>query len=568
MSTKTKTSSVNTRNSDAAGAAAALSVDDFGDMMRRREVVSAVARAEYAGTVGVMRHQHVKARCPTAMRFYVNVRAGMLDITMSDANTSVVFCGARLDALGPAIVGTRGQDIVSIQCDATSPAPKSLDDVIAQARMCDEETTRHFNSNAPPDLPRLSADVPTKQVSLLVDTDGSRMIDAGTPAEPVDGVVFRKRKCLLRYLLATIRLDSGLSMLAVVMDPKNQRRPDIVLTGRRALPDLSVPMTMRAALLPDFELGRPSPKAVRRKRSGRTSASAIVPDAGTLTPSRFDWLTRSFEIAGGLESEAYHAQRRSAPMVLRLFHTCMAALATDLWDGQEHRVSPTINDLVDWLYPNGLNRQPRAEVLGEIQNALYDLYDIQMPLRIKMIGAPEGLYRVPLMVCRAFPEAWGGKETVAVIDVVIPPERGPGIQVDFDRMRRYGARSYTLYKAYLSTAVAMHASAHHGAPQQAMIAAAKTDVNGKTIRRGGRVVRDGARLEPNPNVRYVQAWTDETAAQLIYGSLFRKAKPDNRRQLKVRARQAIAALESDGVLEVATQKDGTFKLLAPRKKPA
>ena len=124
-------------------------------------------------------------------------------------------------------------------------------------------------------------------------------------------------------------------------------------------------------------------------------------------------------------------------------------------------------EIVDWLHPNGWSNQRRD--WERLPAALEALGSLRVTL---------GNYRVALVHALAVPRVWNPGAAV-VLQVWIPAGAAAGARLDWDRLRRYGANSAGLYRAYLSVSAALDNSAHNGQPITLDIGVPLTRSDGK-----------------------------------------------------------------------------------------
>ena len=383
---------------------------------------------------------------------------------------------------------------------------------------------------------------------------------------------------VLAKLIGRKTVAGSLSLLAVMLDACKSKQPVVRLKGSRLLPDFNRvlrPSGSAVLVLPDLSR-EDGCFEVPADGSGTSGLLPGMDGPATHCPA---WLLSLLD--DGDAEHMFDAVRqgkcanrapRHAPYLTRIFFGALAALAVpEHHTGRRHRIDTTTGDIASWLFPGRWKSQARD--WKTFTRALVRLGTLRVPLRLKPGSeAPECAYLAQLVNCPAVPMAWHAGKARVPIDISVPPQTGPAIPVNFDRLREYGVQSGLLYRGYLSCLAAMHAGARHGRRQTRLIAAPViNEATGRPrCRKGGRVVRDKkGGLVANPGARYAPTWTDENAARFLagvpYDDAVRKKNAPRLRYLRYEARQAMERLAADGVVDLEQLPDGRFRIFEPRR---
>ena len=285
------------------------------------------------------------------------------------------------------------------------------------------------------------------------------------------------------------------------------------------------------ANLPDFDRDGPqliddyTPDAFEAK-DPQPFLPGFEPD-GDAVPH---WLLHWFRATGGPIS-----QGGRLPLELSLMVGGMARLRIGDRDGRwrtirlPHRTEHEdeerfegLDSLERWLWPDGWgkNRYSRWRMIPE---ALHRL-------RRGWAGwlAVPGIGRVAVLAPSVIPERRA--DPLVELTVRIPRSAANGARFDWPLFTRYGVKSATLARGYLSASAHLHRSAHKGHPITRLIAAPILGADGEPIRRkGGKIVRSATEREANPSARFVAALSDVDLARMI-GYRWEKAGGRRKRQ--------------------------------------
>ena len=236
-----------------------------------------------------------------------------------------------------------------------------------------------------------------------------------------------------------------------------------------------------------------------------------------------------------------------APWDMRLWIAALCSVPVDARTGAAGVMPFRVQDVVDWLHPNGWSNRRRD------WHRLPAALDRLGSLRVTLDGE-----RVALVHALTIPERWEPDARI-MLQVRVPRSAAAGARLDWDRLRRYGAKSAALYRAYLAVSAALDGSAHNGMPITRQIAAPVLRDDGEPKRRkDGSIVRAAGKLVPNPSARFAPVWTDADAARFL------GFDPRDRRR-RYDARKALEDLNKDGVIDLhrGWGRGGTFRLFGP-----
>ena len=317
------------------------------------------------------------------------------------------------------------------------------------------------------------------------------------------------------------------------------------IVRRASLARLDRMTEAETARLPGF----PNPDAP--KPSGQLD----LPGFGPVVSGCPSWLLWMFDATGG-ESMA---QGRGAPWPMRLFVGALLhvkvhdrtgrwitmrvpnddALASDVRPAGIHR----------WLHPRGWWPSNRRRDWHQFPAALDSMRERLSYVPVKGIGSVAMLF--PSVIPR------DPSDPFVEFTIRIPSSAAHGARIDWPRLCQYGTESAALYRAYLSAAALLDKSARRGQPITREIHPVVSGPDGKPRRRkGGRILRDTTRTEPNPAAHYVEAVTDRDLARMVgFDSENRRRRHD--------ARKAFERLHADGVIDLV-QHRGLWWLYGPK----
>ena len=342
------------------------------------------------------------------------------------------------------------------------------------------------------------------------------------------------------WYLASADLTANRDGLSILADARAKHAPrPFRPVNRASLPRIHRAGDEDAVSLPAFVGSGPSVPVDR----GEAYRPPYLPGFEPAAEGCPSWLLALYDRAGG-ESMA---QGRGAPWDLRLFVAALCAVPIDQRTGDARPMPFGIGEVIAWLHPDGWRNRRRD--WDRLPAALNRLGSLRVPI---------GNYDVALVHALAVPRRWDPAEIVT-LQVRVPATAAAGIRLDWDRLRRYGAESAAVYRAYLSVCAAMDRSAYHGAPLVRQIGAPVLDAAG-TLKRGrrGRLVRDRDNLVRNPKADLAPVWTDADAARFLG---FDASDRFRRRD----ARRALERLEADGAAVVERLTGGRFRLFGPER---
>lgn len=328
---------------------------------------------------------------------------------------------------------------------------------------------------------------------------------------------------------------NGRSALSVVWKTTPQDVEPFRPVKRASLPRLHRSKQREVVTLPGFALGTPTPV------SSTQSADPWLPEFAPAVTGCPSWLVELFDRAGGTVTTPGHG----APWDMRLWIAALCSVPVDARTGAADLMPFRVQDVIDWLHPDGwANRRRDWHRLPEALERLGSL-------RVTLYGR-----LVALVHALAIPKRWDSNAQV-ILQVRVPRSAAAGVRLDWDRLRRYGARSASLYRAYLAVSAALDGSAHNGLPITRQIAAPVLRDDGEPKRRkDGSIVRAAGELVPNPAARFAPVWTDADAARFLgYDPRDKRRRYD--------ARKALQELHKDGVIDLHRGRGGTFRLFGP-----
>ncbi len=271
------------------------------------------------------------------------------------------------------------------------------------------------------------------------------------------------------------------------------------------------------------------------------------------------WLLWMFDRAGGESMAA----GRGAPWDMRLFVGALLHLATGERDGhwrtlrfphlRRHEADwPVLGtpSIEAWLHPNGWTNRRRD--WERLPAALH-----RIRRELSYVPVP-GIGSVAVLLPSAIPKS--PDDPLVEFTIRIPKAAASGARIEWPRLRQYGTESAAHYRAYLAVAAYLDRSARHGHPITREVAAPLLHADGRPVRRkGGRIVRSSHDTVDNPAARYVPLLTDADLARMI-------GLDGDDRKHRFLARRARTRLEIDGVIEVETDRNGSFRLFGPGKR--
>ena len=332
----------------------------------------------------------------------------------------------------------------------------------------------------------------------------------------------------------------GLSALTVAVEATSLTEPTEPFrpTKRASLPRLHRVTVDDAHVLP----GSGAPATLPEFEAVTTQTPQRALPAFAVTAGCPSWLLWAYDQASGDSL----SQGRGAPWSLRLFIGAMLNLKVRDRDGQWHTMPIPTEEVEKWLHPNGWsNRRRDWYRLPEALDAMRELAYVPV----------QGLGSVLMLAPSVIPRQRA--DPVVEFTIRIPPAAANGARLDWPRLCGYGARSASLYRAYLSVAAALDHVAFKGAPITRQIGAPVVDDKGRPKRgKGGRLRRMQDVLVPHPNAAMAPTWTDHDAARFVGFDV-------KKRYNRMRARKALEQLAADGVIDLERRSNGTFVLYGP-----
>lgn len=344
---------------------------------------------------------------------------------------------------------------------------------------------------------------------------------------------------VLEGLRTTAAAKDGRTALSVLWRIAPREVKPFKPVDRVSLPRLHRATDRDVKMLPAFPA---APAAVSQVEDG---ADAWLPGFEPRVTGCPSWLVHVFDRAGG----GLLPGRKGAPLELRLFISALCLVHEHDRVGGVTTMTPSLREVVDWLYPDGWKSRYRD--FGLLPAALDRLGSLRIPV---------GRYLVSVVNAVVVPQVWDPDALVG-LEVRIPQSAAQGARLDWNRLRRYGVKSAAMYRGYLALSAAMDGAARRGMPITKMIPAPVLDEHGKPKRRkGGAIIRSTNAWIPNPAAKYAPRWNDWDKARFL------GYDPTDRRRRR-NAREALERLEGDGVVQLERLPDGTCRLFGPDGRP-
>ena len=285
-----------------------------------------------------------------------------------------------------------------------------------------------------------------------------------------------------------------------------------------------------ASTAPAEPAGRPPPPK---------STEAIV------EPSCTSWMLWMFDRAG------VKAQGHGAPWDLRLWVYALLHLPVEKRDGQWHKLTFSLEEVIGWLHPDGWSNQRRDwKLLPDALNKMRSLAYVPVP----MIG------HVAILYPSVIPTS--SRDPSIEFTIRVPRAAAHGDRIIWPWLIAYGAESSVLFRAYLAVTAWMGRSAHHGHSVTRLIRAPLSGSDGKPRRRqGGKIVRSDNRRIPNDLTKYVAELTDRDLTRMI------GFDPDNNDE-RYKARRAFERLHADTVIDlqrIGAGRNTRFAIFGPSR---
>ena len=292
---------------------------------------------------------------------------------------------------------------------------------------------------------------------------------------------------VLEGLRTTAAAKDGRTALSVLWRIAPREVQPFEPVDRVSLPRLHRATDREVKMLPAFQA---APAEVSQVEDG---ADAWLPGFEPRVTGCPSWLVHVFDRAGG----GLLPGRKGAPLELRLFISALCLVHEHDRVGGVARMTPSLREVVDWLYPDGWKSRYRD--FGLLPAALDRLGSLRIPV---------GDYLVSVVNAVVVPRVWDPDALVG-LEVRIPRSAAQGARLDWNRLRRYGVKSAAMYRGYLALSAAMDGAARRGMPITKMIPAPVLDEHGKPKRRkGGAIIRSTKEWIPNPAGKYVPRWND------------------------------------------------------------
>ena len=391
------------------------------------------------------------------------------------------------------------------------------------------------------DVAEMASQLSPESVATPVGTNVETLPDR--PPEPTL-VVFGPRHEILAermcFLLDATAVGGGRTALSFIAERVPLLTDAFRPVNRASLPRLHLVTTAEADTMPGGAAFLPG--------LGTSDQSASVPQ---LTLPGFEpavggcpsWLLWLYDQAGG-ESLS---QGRGAPWALRLFVGVLLHVSVPDRDGSWRSLQFDTDEVTRWLHPSGWsNRRRDWSRLPAALEAMRQIAYVPVP----------GIGSVAILFPSVIPRL--PSDPLVEFTARIPLSAARGARIDWPRLKRYGADSAALYRAYLSVCAAMDSVAFKGAPITRRIGAPVFAADGQPKRRkGGAILRRSDVLVEHPRAAMAPEWTDADAARFIG---FDPTDRFRRRD----ARRALERLAADGVIDLDPVSRGKLRLFGPR----
>ena len=283
----------------------------------------------------------------------------------------------------------------------------------------------------------------------------------------------------------------------------------------------------------------------------------LAPEPSGLVPSLPLIL---WDAAGGMSL----ARGRGAPLALRLWVEAMLAVPNGKRHWRATRVTCTLRDLVEGLWPNGSYR--RSKDLPRLIHALRIVDQARIPW-----DDGRSLWRTVSLT--SVPRDLRALDTPIVFDVSLPPGSGQGPLIHRPTLRRYGVESAPAYRAYLSLCWYWD---RYGTVNGSMVSATRPEVRrdtagyvldarGNVVTEHGQPTRRATHLkavhtgqrEANPAVMQYPVLNTDDLVRMCYPEV--AITESGRRSQALRARETLEAMQHDGVVHLIEAVDASGK---------
>ena len=283
----------------------------------------------------------------------------------------------------------------------------------------------------------------------------------------------------------------------------------------------------------------------------------LAPEPSGLVPSLPLIL---WDAAGGMSL----ARGRGAPLALRLWVEAMLAVPNGKRRWRATRITCTLRDLVEGLWPNGSYR--RSKDLPRLIGSLRIVDQARIPW-----DEGRSLWRTVSLT--SVPRDMRALDTPIVFDVSLPPGSGQGPLIHRPTLRRYGVESAPAYRAYLSLCWYWD---RYGTVNGSMVGATRPEVRrdaagyvldarGNVVTEHGQPTRRATHLkavhtgrrESNPAVMQYPVLSSDDLVRMCYPEVAKNA--NTRRVQALRARETLEAMQRDGVIQLIETVDASGK---------
>ena len=150
--------------------------------------------------------------------------------------------------------------------------------------------------------------------------------------------------------------------------------------------------------------------------------------------------------------------------------------------------------------------------------------------------------------------------------VRVPQVAARGFGVDWGLLCAMRTKSFPLYKAYMAACYILDRSARNGHPQTAEIAQAVVGADGRPVRgQGGVPVRDPAEMAPNPNLRFVKAYSSNELALMMGYDFGRAVTSKANRWRALGSFRTLAEMGIIDFVEPEHTERGGYRILGPQR---
>jgi len=329
------------------------------------------------------------------------------------------------------------------------------------------------------------------------------------------------------------------------------------MARRRSIPDPAPPIAETHVPPPKTAAPFPIKKRASLPRFDRITIDEARILSATEPPQRPNQLSLPLDDPEIIDScpswllHMYHRantiQRHRGPMPLSFSILMGALVTTAVRDRTGHEIitAHPLDDVISWIYPHRWHT--RARDWHKLDRAFEEL-----PTYRVLVDK----YRVWLVVGEGLPETYEPNATV-ILRKRIPASSAYGIRIDWPTFVSYRS-SALMTRAYLSVHALMDRSAYKGNPITRYIREPLLTHDGSPKRSASGHILRSRNIVPNPLANRVAYLPDQDVARFLGMA--------NRKQYRHYARQALARLHNEGIVEVVKDQRG-YRFYGPPENP-